>query len=107
MLAAHYEIDSLLESTLEAASHALTGCLNFEDEEKINSALKDFLGSGWDSILSDSRYTSMMLKVLKGHLYKIYNKLVFKELRKKETLLASCLFDAMVEDQAQMAREMA
>jgi hypothetical protein len=45
VVASHYEIDDLLESTLKAADRALTDCLNDQDEEKFNSALKDFLGS--------------------------------------------------------------
>ena len=104
VVAAHYEIDDLLESTLQAASRALTDCSSGEDEERINIALKDFLCFSWKSILNDPRYTPLLFKVLREHLYKLNNRPVWKELLTNEPLLLGCLYDAIMEDQAQKAR---
>jgi hypothetical protein len=106
MVAVHHENDDLLNSTIRAASRALADCLSDQDEEKVDSALNDFLGSNWDVIINDPRYTPLMFKVLREHLYKLDSRPVFKKLRKEEPLLADCLFDAMMEDQAQRARAM-
>jgi hypothetical protein len=104
VVAAHYEIDDLLESTLKAASLALNDCLGDQDEEKSDSALKAFLGSSWDSILNDQRYTTPMLEVLIEHVYKLNSKQAFNELLDREPLLMRCLLSAMAKYLGQRAR---
>jgi hypothetical protein len=104
VVAAHYEIDDLFESTLHAASRALTDCFSREDEERIDLALKDFLCFNWKSILNDPRYTPLLFKVLRGNLYKLDKRPVWKELLAKEPLLLGYLYHAIMEDQAQKAR---
>lgn len=98
VVASHYEIDDLLESTLKAADRALTDCLNDQDEEKFNSALKDFLDSSWDSILNEPRYTTPMLKVLIKHVHKMNSNQIFNELLDREPLLMHCIFFALAKD---------
>jgi hypothetical protein len=74
VVAVQYEIDGLLSSALKAASEALTHCLSHENEDEGNRALDEFLNSepsDWHWILTDSRYTPLMFKILRDHLYKI------------------------------------
>lgn len=104
VVAVQYKIEGLLDTALEITSNILTECLSHEDEDDVDHALKHFLGFKWSEMLNDGRCTPLVMKTLKEHLPEINKTSFFKELLDMEPLLARCLFDAMVEDQAQRAK---
>jgi len=105
VVAVQYEIEGLLDTAFKAINNTLTKCLSHDDEDEVNSALEHFLGCEWNQMLNDGRFTPLMCEALRNRLYKINNKPVFKELLTKEPLLCRCLYEAMVEDEAQRPRE--
>lgn len=104
VIAEHYGIANLRRLTLNAAARALTGCLSGEDKEKVDSALKDFLGSSWNSILSDARYTPLLLRVLREHIDKLVDMPVFNKLLEMEPMFSRRLIFAMGKELGQRAR---
>jgi hypothetical protein len=107
VVAVKYEIEGLLDTALEATSNILTECLSYKDEYE--TVLPEFLGDGWldgwCEMITEERYTPLMFRVLREHLPTLYNRTLFQNLLDQEPSLVRCLLDAMVEDQAQRAKE--
>ena len=107
LVAALYEIHDLLHQALEAGTRALADCSSGESEEKVENALKVFLGSD-DPRLKAERHSKFAhgdhalhtLKIVGGHFTQLCTKPLFKKLLDEEPKLAHLFLDELAKDQA-------
>jgi hypothetical protein len=99
LVAAHYKINDLLESTLESADHALMVCLNHEDKDDAEYSLKDFLGERLVTPNED-RYLPHLFSILRPHLKNLHTKPPFQDLLGHEPKVALYFLKELARDQA-------
>jgi hypothetical protein len=99
VVAVHYKIDGLLESTVKATIRALTDSFSYESIGKDHLGLKEFLGERL-VIPDDDRYHPHLHSILGGHLTKLYTYPHFQDLLNGEPVLARILLDGFVKGQA-------
>jgi hypothetical protein len=99
LVAAHYGINDLLESTLKAADHALLVCLDHEDNDDAEYSLKDFLGERLVTP-SEDRYLPRLFSILGPHLKNLHTKPHFQDLLDHEPKVVRYLLKELVRDQA-------